>query len=493
MQGGQGVGGIILAIHLDRVGPESMQSQIYDHVKSMILTGQLAPGVRLPSTRVLSAEMRVARSTIAGAFDQLHAEGYIVSRVGAGTFVADVVPDLLLNAASQGPETQTRASSPLSKRGSAIEDSTGNPAVWPATFTPGMPAVMDFPFKVWSELLAEEWRAPGPGAFFGDIGGHWPLRENIAAYVGAARGIRCDADQVIVVSGTRQGTELTARALLDTGQTVIAENPGFLGVRSALIAAGLRVSPAPVDEEGLLSPARVPDCTYARMVSLAPSHQYPLGVTMTIARRREWLDWAARNQSWILEDDYDSEFRYREPPLPALQGLDRSERVIYVGTFSKTMFPSLRLGYLIVPKQLTASFSRIKLAIDGPTSLISQRAMSRFMDEGLFFRHIRKMRQLYAKRREALISALCTNIPQLVIPAQDEAGLFLMTRFADSQPSGRDIQIVDRARIHGLYPEALSSLYVGADAPQGLVFGFGGCGERQTTSAVETLKMLMKS
>lgn len=487
-----GTDGIILSIHIDRSSTQTIQTQVYDRVKQMILTGQLSPGARIPSTRVLASEMRIARSTVANAFDQLQSEGYIVSRVGSGSFIASVIPDLLLNTNADRSHNPSTAATRLSSRGATIEQATADISSWPATFTPGMPAVMDFPFRSWADLLAEEWRSPGPGAFFGDIGGYWPLRENIAAYVAASRGIQCDADQVIVVSGTRQGTDLSARALLNAGEAVIVEDPGFPGVRSALTAAGQTILPSAVDGEGLRAPSDVPEAAYAKMVSLSPSHQYPLGITMTLERRRAWLEWASRSDGWILEDDYDSEFRYSEPPLPALRGLDTSDRVIYLGTFSKTMFPSLRLGYVIVPRQLVASFCRIKQASDGPTSLISQRAMSRFMDAGLFFRHIRRMRKLYSARRGELITCVQSHFADLIIPKQDAAGLFLLTRFTRALPEGFDATLVQHARVHGLYPEALSALYMRQDAPQGIVFGFGGFGERQTAKSIALLATLYK-
>lgn len=484
-----GSDGIILSIHIDRCSTQSLRMQIYDRIKQMILTGQLSPGARLPSTRVMASEMRIARSTVANAFDQLQSEGYIESRVGSGSYITSVIPDLLLNANAElslHPPASTRPSA----RGARIEQATADLSLWPATFTPGMPAVMDFPFRAWADLLAEEWQSPGLGAFFGDIGGYWPLRENIASYVAASRGIQCDADQVIVVSGTRQGADLSARTLLNPGDGVIVEDPGFPGIRSALIAAGQTLLPAAVDREGIRTPGEVPEAAWAKMVSLSPSHQYPLGVTMTLERRRAWLEWASKSDGWILEDDYDSEFRYNEPPLPALYGLDKNERVIYIGTFSKTMFPSLRLGYVIVPKHLIASFCHVKHASDGPTSLISQRAISRFMDDGLFFRHIRKMRKLYSERRHELTVYVKSHFPDLIIARQDAAGLFFLTFFNRVLPDAFDAKLVQHARVHGLYPEALSTLYMSENAPQGIVFGFGGSSKRLAGKSVALLSSL---
>ncbi|WP_457588879.1 MocR-like pyridoxine biosynthesis transcription factor PdxR [Ensifer canadensis] len=488
----KGTAGVLLGISLARSGEESYLSQLYQQLRDLILSGQLSPGERLPSSRVLADEIGVSRNTVMTVYEQLQAEGYVAGVVGSGTRVAAVLPEGLLNAEADTTAGGSSLSPETSQRSQAVAEMALSGATWLPAFSPGMPAIDRFPFATWSKLLSEEWKNPGLAALTSDPGGYWPLREHIATYVRGARGVTCEADQVIIVSGNREGTELAARVLLDTGGSAIVEEPGYAGVRSALTSAGIHLLPLEVDAEGLMLSEMSARHQTAKLLCTAPSHHYPLGGTTSLARRLAILDWCRKNACWILEDDYDSEFRYSERPLPSLQSLAPSANVIYVGTFSKTLFPSLRIGYLIVPKSLIQPFIQMKLAASGPTTMVSQRAIARFFDGDLFYRHVRTMRKLYQHRRAALVGALQEYLPQLVIPLQQDAGLFLRTELDGGLARVGDMEIARRARSLGLHVEPLSATYMGKQGKQGLIFGFGAVDEDTVVAHVKRLAGLLQ-
>ncbi|HET8623603.1 MAG TPA: PLP-dependent aminotransferase family protein, partial [Gemmatimonadales bacterium] len=355
---------IPLLVSLDRAGP-ALHRQLYTELRTMMLDGRLPPGRRLPASRLLARDLGVSRNTVNGAFDQLRAEGYLEARERGGTYVATRLPDLLLRAHRSrtlgGPSsTQSNATLPpqtgrhrLSARGRTVAATARPPLrvrderIRP--FRSGVPALDLFPHRVWARLMARRWRRGAVPLAYGYAEGDTALRSAIAEYVRAARGARCSDEQVMIVSGSQQALDLAARTALDPGDAAWVEEPGYWGVRAALVAAGARLVPVPVGGDGLdvgvgetLEPA-------ARVACVAPSHQMPLGVTMSVSRRLELLAWARRAGAWIFEDDYDSEYRYASRPLACLQGLDQSGCVVYIGTFSKTIFPALRLGYVIAP------------------------------------------------------------------------------------------------------------------------------------------------
>ncbi|MEX0749989.1 MAG: PLP-dependent aminotransferase family protein, partial [Dehalococcoidia bacterium] len=349
-------------VRLDPGSPEPMYRQLYDAVRKAVLDRTLAPGTRLPATRELARDLGVARNTVMLAFDQLIAEGYVEGRVGAGTYVTDALPDELLSARtpSRSPR-RPAAGRALSERGRMLSRTrvTLNPPDQPErrAFRMGMPDFAAFPFREWARITSRLWRDPPHELlFYGDPAGYAPLRAQIAAYVGAARAVQCDVSQVMVVAGSQHALELAARLLVDPGDAVWIEDPGYLGARAALQSSGARLVPVPVDDEGIDVEAGMRRCADARVAYVTPSHQFPLSVTMSLGRRLALLDWAARANAWILEDDFDSEYRYAGRPLASLQGLDGYARVIYIGTFSKVMFPSLRIGYMVVPPDLVDAF-----------------------------------------------------------------------------------------------------------------------------------------
>lgn len=488
-----GVAGVVLGLSLRKGSGDSYSKQLYCELRGLILSGQLAPGQRLPSTRILGHEIGLSRNTVMAVYEQLQAEGYISSLVGSGSRVSEHLPQELLASTSVAPVPGEARTATTSLRSQAVQNLATARTTWLPAFSPGMPAIDQFPFATWSRLLAKEWKDPGLGALTNDPGGYWPLRENIANYVRGARGVTCDADQVIVLSGNREGTELAARVLLDDGEAAIVEDPGFPGVRSALAAAGVHTIPLRSDCDGLVVSEMTERHTSAKLVCVAPSHHYPLGGTTSLARRLALLEWCRRHSCWIIEDDYDSEFRYLEKPLPSLQSLDPAATVIYVGTFSKTLFPSLRIGYAIVPKNLIEPFVKMKVATTGSTTMVSQRAIARLMDSDMFYRHIRTMRKLYAERREGLVKAIGQHLPWLTIPPQQNAGLFLVTFFGEGLRGTNDVEIANRAYELGVHVEPLSSLYMTCEPRHGLIFGFGGLDESALAKPMGRLKTIIAS
>jgi len=479
-----------LAITLDgsATGP-ALYRQLYEGIRAMILDGRLAVGVRLPASRTLASDLGVSRNTVTTAFDQLIAEGYLDSRRGAGTYVSTELPDAVPQVAAPPMPADGEDGPRLSRRGQALSAISRGAARRPRPFAAGLPALDAFPFDLWARLLSASWRQPRDGvAMSVDPGGYAPLRRAIADYLQAARGVRCSADQVIVVSGAQTAIHLVAQVLLDPGDRVLVEEPGYAGIRGALIAAGAEAVPTAVDDQGLDVAAAAAGLP-ARLVCVTPSHQFPLGVVMSLARRLELLDWAGRHDAWILEDDYDSEYRYAERPLAALQGLDRHGRVVYVGTFSKVMFPSLRLGYLVVPPALVDAFIGARSVLDDHASLLAQPALARFIEEGHFAAHLRRMRRLYAARQQALLAAAETYLGDLLDVRADPAGMHLIADLAPGLGARMtDREAAHRAAVHGVVTNRLSAFYAGPAARQGLLLGYAGFSDGQIANAARRLR-----
>jgi len=489
----------VLPISLDRTAEDPLHRQLYEQLRETILTGRLQAGSRLPATRTLARDLDISRNTVTAAFDQLLAEGYLEGRVGAGTFVTSELPEEALSVLG-GPDGAGRTdtlqhlkSSPrqrgLSRRGTQLAGLRRRRTRRGLAFAPGVPELRNFPFDIWARLMARAWRRPPMDLMANtEPAGYMPLRRTIAEYVRTARGVRCEVEQVIIVSGAQQAIGLAAHVLLDEGDRALVEDPGYPGIRGALLAAGVKVVPVPVDAEGLdiaTGEAKAPD---ARFVCVAPSHQYPLGVTMSLARRLALLDWAQRVDGWIIEDDYDSEYRYSGKPLAALQGLDRDNRVVYVGSFSKTMFPSLRLGYLIVPPDLTDSFRFARAALDDHPSTVAQPALTAFIEDGYFAAHLRRMRKLYAARQELLVAAAREHMGDLLTVAPAEAGMHILARQKPVMTVRMDdIQATRRAEAAGITVSPLSSFYHEYPAQQGLMLGYAAVDEDEIPKAAAKL------
>ncbi|MGH9481891.1 MAG: PLP-dependent aminotransferase family protein [Terriglobales bacterium] len=527
------VGGFFsLPISLARGGGTPLYEQLYAAVRQAILSGTLRKGLRLPSTRFLAADLNVSRNIVLLAFEQLLAEGYLEARTGAGTFVASSLPEEVLLVRAPG------AAYPpvLSARGQAMralsqrELSKYLPAIAPALryapFRLGLPALDALPLDLWGRLLARHCRRATPEvALHGDPGGYQPLREAIAAYAGAARGVRCQPEQVLIVNGSQQAIDLAARLLADAGDTAAVEDPGYGGARAALQAAGVKLHPVAVGSDGMRvellpepsaasarsegapQPARakagrpaasrpgarahhMARCAHPpKLVYVTPSHQFPTGVVLSLAKRLHLLDWAERNRSYILEDDFDSEFRFTGRPIPALQGLDQTGRVIYLGTFSKVLFPSLRLGYMIVPERLCEAFIAARWTVDRCSPLVEQAALADFIGEGHLARHIRRMRALYMERQAALTAAIAHELAGELEAPGAEAGMHLVGWLREGV---RDDRVAAAAVGAGLYVLPVSDFALRPLPRGGLLLGFAAFPPKVLTRAVAELGRVIR-
>jgi GntR family transcriptional regulator/MocR family aminotransferase len=465
----------LLALTLDPQSSVSLYQQLYDGLRSAILTGRLTAGTRLPATRTLASELGISRTTVVTALEQLQTEGYLEARVGSGTYVARVLPEELLHASktARQADRQTRAPRALSQRAQLLARTSLLTIPKPGrvcAFQAGLPALDEIPFDIWSRLAARYYRhTPRELLSYGDAAGYRPLREAIAAYLNTSRAVRCTAEQVIVVSGTQQGLEIATRLLLEPGDGVWMEEPGYTKARDILIAAGARLHPVPVDQEGLNVANGQAVCPGARLVYVSPSHQYPLGVIMSLSRRLALLEWAHQAGAWILEDDYDSEYRYRGRPLSSLQGLDTREQVIYMGTFSKVLFPALRLGYLVVPSDLVDTFIAARALLDRHSPQLEQAILADFIAEGHFVRHIRRMRTLYEHRQQVLLEVARQELAGLLEVSPHEAGMHLVGWL----PPDRDDRTVSRrAALKGVDVQALSVYALCGTTRPGLLLGY---------------------
>ena len=480
----------IVAITLDHSAPTPLYRQLYEGLRRTILEGRLAPRAKLPSSRLLAAELSIARNTVMNTYDQLLAEGYLEGRTGSGTYVARELPDDLLQvrttaARRASPDRRGRA---LSRRGDILAATTVNEPhdfAGPRAFRPGLPAMEAFPVKTWARLWNRRWRSPTLDLLgYGDPAGYRPLREIIADYLGAARGVRCDPEQVMMVAGSQQALDIAARVLLNEGDVVWVEDPGYPGTRGALRGSGAQLVPVPVDLQGLDLAAGMERAPDTRLIHVTPSHQYPLGITMSLSRRLALLDWARRSQAWVLEDDHDSEYRYTGQPLAALQGLDTEGRVIYVGSFSKILFPSLRIGYMVVPPDLMDAFVAARALIDRGSPSMEQAVLADFIAEGHFVRYIRRVRSIYAARQQALVVAAEQELQGLLeVPAKD-SGMHLVGWL----PDGVDDHLAYRsAAAHEVEAPPLSTYYMERPGRGGLLLGYTGVSEGEIRDGVRRL------
>ncbi|HET8646608.1 MAG TPA: PLP-dependent aminotransferase family protein, partial [Vicinamibacteria bacterium] len=463
-----------LLVHIEPRGGGGLQEQICESIRRAILSGSVRPGTRLPSSRALAADLGVSRTTTLLAFDQLQAEGYLWGRHGSGTFVAEDLPDdAPPPAALLPPPSPDRP--PLSRRGTALAAATPSARRIqgpPRAFRIGVPALDAFPVRQWSRLAGR--RMTSATSVQLDYG--WPaglpaLREAIADHVQRSRGARCHPDQVYVVGGAQRGFDIICRLLLDPGSRAWMEEPGYPGAWTALTAAGASIVPVDVDEEGLRVHPDGPAGRGVRLAYVTPSHQFPLGMTMSLGRRLALLQWARGAGAWIVEDDYDSEFRYGTPPIPCLQGLDTDGRVIYVGSFSKSAFPALRLGFLIAPPELHAHLlTARRRAADPQPPFLDQAVMADFMGGGHFARHLRRMRAVYRERLEALADAarrFCAGTLRL---RPVRTGLHAVADLDGVE----DVRVFEEAMARGVEVMPLSA-YFRRRSPSGnaLVLGFG--------------------
>lgn len=468
---------------------EELGRWLYNALRAAILDGRLKRGARMPSTRNLSRQYTLARGTVAAAFDSLKSEGYIETKVGSGTFIATRLPEDWMAARGGFVDTIPEPSkADLSRRGKGTVDGV---RLLPASHSLGKafrsyePAIDLFPVNLWSRVAGRVLRrAPRSLYGQGDARGYLPLRKAVAEYVGSARGVRCDAGRVIITSGAQQGLDIVARMLLDPGDAVWMEDPGYPGARFALNAAGAQIVPVPVDNEGLMVDEARRQQPYAKLAYVTPANQFPLGVAMSPRRRIELLDWAAEENAWVVEDDYDAEYRYSGKPLPSLQSLDRSECVIYLGTFTKMLFNSLRLGFLIVPERVVDAFAAARTIVDRHPPTLEQAILAEFILEGHFGHHVRRMRQIYARRIVTLCEAAHERFAGRLDVVQAASGMRTVAWIRTGQ---KDTHVTQRARALGLETAALSDFSIRHFHPGALILGFAGCAAAELKRGVEVL------
>lgn len=455
-----------MELHINLAGRKNLSGEIYRQIRSAITDGRLRPGDCLPASRDLARSLQVSRTTITVAYDRLASEGFLTSRIGAGTFVNNH----LTPARKESRNTQGEGALQPRPFWNSLQLSRafGRPAEF--DFRTGLPDASLFPHETWRRLLMRELRAEMASAgVYAESGGHCGLREAIARHVGVSRGVHVSANDVTITNGAQQALDLIARVLISPGDRLAIEDPGYALPRYLFSSLGARVQGVPVDEEGIVVEAIAPG---TRLVYVTPSHQYPLGVTMSLARRLALLDWAARNNAAIIEDDYDSEFRFEERPLEPLQTLDTAGRVVYVGSFSKTLLPTLRLGFLITPSCCTAAVQKAKYVSDWHTSTVVQAVLARFIDEGGFARHVRKVGRVYADRHTLITNILKRDFADHLAIVPSIAGLHV-TAVARTASIEEISAVFARAVACGVQSQRLEKFYVDEPARAGLLFGYG--------------------
>jgi GntR family transcriptional regulator / MocR family aminotransferase len=474
----------LYAFEVDRAADAPVFRQIYLKLRSAILSGTLRPATKLPSTRELARQLGVSRSAVVSAFEQLLAEGYASGRTGAGTYIASDLPEPF--GAIHG-----RKKRPVSVAGTAaaLRDLDGFTDVTAQNderpFNLGRTLVDARTAELWRRLSARTLRSFGRHHLgYADPGGMLKLRKSVCDYLQAARAVRCEPEQIVITAGTQQAIDIVTRIMQGPDKEVWIEDPGYPLTRLALVVAGVKVCPIPVDQNGINVAEGIRRAPRARAVFITPSHQFPKGVVLSMARRLELLAWAREQGAWIVEDDYTSEFRYGGRPLASLQGLDEAERVIYIGTLNKALFPGLRLGYAVVPASLARAFVTSRYLMDRQPPSLCQAVVAAFMAEGYFAAHIRRMREMYRNQRDALVAALRRRLGDHVTVEPPDQGMHLV---AYTRRGLSDVTIERAAREQGIVVRAMSRLYVEAPAQSALMLGFSGYPRQIIAPAVARL------
>src|SRR6185295_1390420 len=464
---------------------------LYEELRAAILDGRLTPGSRLPATRDLALAYRLSRSTIVTAFEQLESEGYVEGKTGSGTYVSTVLPDQLLQVGRVRTEKQLpHRRIALSEYSRRLKPFRGGAARPTRAFRANQPALNLFPTALWAQIAARRLRRVSTGMLSGgEALGYRPLREAVAYYLSTSRGVKCSAEQVLILSGAQEALDRTARVFVNPGDSVWMEEPGYPGAALVFQALGANVRPVPVDDEGLNFEARRPRSARGRLMYVTPAHQFPLGVTMALRRRLALLEWARRSGTAIFEDDYDSEYRYSGRPIPALQGLDRSGVVIFAGSFSAVLFPALRLGYLVVPDSMVDVFAAAGSVSTHHPPLLDQAVLCDFITDGYFARHIRRMRELYAERLAALLDAAQQTLSEFLQISSVEAGLQtigwlkagIAPEAAAAAAADNDVEIIPLRRYAW-----------GRARKRGVVLGFAAVDPREIRAGVARLKAALQ-
>jgi len=465
---------------------------LYTELRSAIMDGRLKAGARLPSTRNLAAQYSLARGTVVAAFQQLQAEGFVSSEVSAGTFVLSAPGWETGSAAKPRLFRQAKSKADVSKRAHSLLKTT---FFQPASHSIGKafrgyePAIDLFPVEQWAQTATRVYRkAPRSLYGQGDAGGYLPLRRAIAEYIGQSRGVRCSAEQIIVTSGAQQALDLVARVLLNPGDEVWTEDPGYPGAFQAFQSAGASVIPIPVDRDGVDVAAAMKLSPTARVAYVTPANQFPLGVVMAAERRVELLAWAAHAGAWIVEDEYDAEYRYSGKPIASLHSLDRSGSVIYVGTFTKMLFNALRIGFIVVPQRLVEAFRITRSFMDRHAPTLEQAVLTEFINEGHFGRHVRKMRQVYSDRSQLLAEEANRRLSGLLNVEQAQSGMYtvawIKTRITERVLTRRAEQL-------GLEVVPMSRYVSQYEQKPALVLGFAGCNANEIKRGVSVLEAIL--
>ena len=485
--------GFIPLATLDPAAAVPLRRQLYNGLLRAIASGRLRSGQRVPSTRRMARELKVSRITVLWAYEQLCAEGYLQTIRGSGAVVASSIPSPVgsdrvhASGATRSPGRKAQVSRQAARLLRLRDEQT-----LPITGAfRNAPALDLFPRRAWSRLVSRRARkSPAQDMGYGDPMGEPILRAAIAEYLGTVRGAHCDESQVMITAGSQQGLQITLRALLNPGDRVWMEEPGYPGAHRALLMAGCEPVPVPTDADGLIVEWGVQNCASARASYVTPSHQYPLGMTLSASRRFQLLNWAQRADAWVIEDDYDSEYRFGSKPISSLQGLDGDARVIYMGTFSKVCFPALRIGYLILPQAVVPAFRAVRDAIDIFPPTLYQQALADFIREGQFARHIRRMGALYSERRERLMNALERYFGDAVEIVSATAGIHLVMLL----PRGMDDEsTAARLRAAGIACSTLSACCLERPRQGGLILGYGGVASDQIEESVRRLARIMQS
>lgn len=467
---------------LIRNGGEALHRQLYKILREKIKTGVLKSGSPLPSTRSMAEQLQIARNTVLYAYEQLIAEGYLETRQGSGTFVAE------LSLPKPNPVNTPPHSIPLSNRGKLYSAHNNLPIGLSGAFAPGIPELKQFPHKIWQNLLHQHGLQHQTNwLHYQTAGGYHGLKQNICDYLQLSRSVNCRPEQILIVQGAQQGLELIGRLLADEGDTIWVEDPGYAGANAAFVASSLKIEPVPVDSQGL-NPSLLTHPSSPKLIYVTPSHQYPSGVVMSLTRRLELLQLAEQHQSWIIEDDYDGEFRYATDPIASLQGLSQNNRVIYVGTFSKVLYPAIRLAYLVLPEPLIDSFRATYSRFYREGHYIEQVALSHFIEQGHFIRHIKRMKELYRIRQSLLRNTLNQHLGELLPLSNGEAGLHLVATLPDNI---HEQELSQEAAKEQLWLRPLSRHFINKPTYQGLVLGYAGVEEQHIYHAALRLVELL--
>ncbi len=480
----------LYAFEVDRAADAPVFRQVYLQLRSAILSGALRPGTKLPSTRELATQLGISRSAIVAAFEQLLAEGYALGKKGAGTFITSDLPEPFVATRGRSKRSTSLSKAKTSSREMAASrergdfvDVTSQSDERP--FNLGRTLIDARTAELWRKLNARTLRSFGSHHLgYGDPQGMLELRRSVCDYLQAARAVRCEPGQVLITAGTQQVVDIVARVMPGPDKEVWVEDPGYPLTRLALAASGAKVCPVPVDRHGINVTEGIRRAPKARAVFITPSHQFPKGVVLSMARRLELLAWARESGAWIVEDDYASEFRYGGRPLASLQGLDEAERVIYIGTLNKALFPGLRLGYAVLPPSLVRRFVTARYLMDRQPSTLGQAVVAAFMEEGHFASHIRRMRDKYRTQRDALVAALRHRLGDHLTVDPPDQGMHLV---AYVRRGLSDVAIERAAREHEIVVRAMSRLYVESPKQSALMLGFSGYPHQSVAPAIARL------